>query len=174
MIFRDVFCWWYCEPAMSPRSWFAYCLPSTCWSHAWRSCAWLGECFNFWHSAAMQRCNDASWAFRRDSWWLIYIYIYYIYIYGHISELHGFLAFLTGLLCFAQGQLLLHSEPYTRGMECFSSSMPANADSWEFALRLMSCAYWQVGIWWNSTAWSLVDDRGCSCQISCLSHSRHL
>jgi hypothetical protein len=64
-----------------------------------------------------------------------------IYIYGHISELHGFLAFLTGLLCFAQGQLLLHSEPYTRGMECFSSSMPANADSWEFALRLMSCAY---------------------------------
>ena len=62
-------------------------------------------------------------------------------IYGHISELHGFLAFLTGLLCFAQGQLLLHSEPYTRGMECFSSSMPANADSWEFALRLMSCAY---------------------------------
>ena len=56
MIFRGrvlLMVLWACQ---SPRSWFAYCLPSTCWSHAWRSCAWLGERFNFWHSAAMQWC----------------------------------------------------------------------------------------------------------------------
>lgn len=72
MIFRDVFCWWYCEPArvQGLDSHIAFQVHAEVTHEG--VVPGLENALTF---DIQLRCNDASWAFRRDSWWLIYIYM---------------------------------------------------------------------------------------------------